>query len=501
MLILWPVRLRAWAVAVALLAIGACSGVSPDEEIALGGGGSVTLWTDSTELFMEYPPLIVGQAEAFAVHLTDLSEFEPLRAGRVTFRFEPTDGGEPVVLTEEAPRFPGIYSPAPEFTRSGVYDLEIDIESSQIRDVVRVRGLQVYSSSDDTPAPGPAGDDGIAFLKEQQWKTPGFRTAVAAQGDVASTLEASGEVSAAAGRLAEVAAPLDGFVDASGVRPSPAPGTHVRRGEVLAVITPALGEAGGTFARARHALREARAEYERARRLYDVGAVPQRRLAEAESGLQAAEEALAGLGGGSGDLVGGQLAIRAPIAGVVTERGIVPGSRVEAGERLFTIVDASVVWLQLQVPAAFAPRVQRTSAATFRVEGAAQEYRTSRVVSVGVVIDRASRTVPVIYEFANEDGSIRVGAVVRAAVHTGERVDGVVIPASAVLDEDGRPIAYVHVEGERFEKRLLAVGGSEGGRAVVLSGIAEGERVVTGAAYQLRLASLSTAVPEHGHGH
>ncbi len=495
------IRFPSAVAAVALVVAVGCSAPNVGEETALGGGGAVTLWTDSTELFMEYPPLIVGRPETFAVHLTDLTDFEPLGSGRVTYRFEPADGGEPVVLTQDEPRSPGIYGPAPEFTRSGVYDLTIEIESPQIRDVIRVTGLQVYARADDTPALAPDANGGILFLKEQQWKTPGFHTAFAARGDIAMSFDVGGEVRAAGGRLAEVAAPIDGFVDASGVRPSPAPGTRVRQGDVLAAITPALGDAGGAYAEARRALREAQAEHERSARLYEVGAVARRRVDEAESTLQAAEEALAGLGGDTGDLVDGKLAIRAPISGVVTERRIVPGSRVAAGEHLFTIIDPSVVWLEVRVPAALAPRVQRTSGATFRLEGGTREYRTRRVISVGAVIDPASRTVPVLYEVGNADASIKVGAIARAAVHTGERVSGVVIPTSAVLDEDGRPIAYVQVEGERFEKRLLTVGGSEGGRTVVLSGIAEGERVVTGAAYQVRLASLSTAVPEQGHAH
>lgn len=495
------IRLPIAVAAVALVAAVGCSEPNLDEETALGGGGAVTLWTDSTELFMEYPPLIVGQPETFAVHLTDLTDFEPLGSGRVTYRFEPADGGEPVVLTQDEPRSPGIYGPAPAFTRAGVYDLTIQIESPQIRDVIRVTGLQVYARADDTPALAPDTNDGILFLKEQQWKTPGFRTAFATHGDIAASFDVGGEVRAAGGRLAEVAAPIDGFVDASGVRRSPAPGTRVRQGDILAAITPALGDAGGAYAEARRALRDARVEHERAARLYDVGAVPRRRVEEAESKLQAAQEALGGLGGDARDLVGGKLAIRAPITGVVTERRIVPGSRVAAGEHLFTIIDASVVWLEVRVPAALAPQVQRTSGATFRLEGGTREYRTRRVISVGAVIDPASRTVLVLYEVGNGDASIKVGAIARAAVHTGERVSGVVIPTSAVLDEDGRPIAYVQVEGERFEKRLLTVGGSEGGRTVVLSGIAAGERVVTGAAYQVRLASLSTAVPEQGHEH
>jgi membrane fusion protein, heavy metal efflux system len=59
----------------------------------------------------------------------------------------------------------------------------------------------------------------------------------------------------------------------------------------------------------------------------------------------------------------------------------------------------------------------------------------------------------------------------------------------------------VQAEGERFEKRELTIGGRDRDRTLVLSGIQRGDRVVTGAAYQVRLASLSTAVPAHGHEH
>jgi multidrug efflux pump subunit AcrA (membrane-fusion protein) len=89
----------------------------------------------------------------------------------------------------------------------------------------------------------------------------------------------------------------------------------------------------------------------------------------------------------------------------------------------------------------------------------------------------------------------------QVAVGTGQQAEGVVISSSAILEEDGRPVAYVQPEGERFEKRELQIGGASGGRTLVLSGIKAGERIVTGAAYQVRLASLSTSVPAHGHEH
>jgi multidrug efflux pump subunit AcrA (membrane-fusion protein) len=112
-----------------------------------------------------------------------------------------------------------------------------------------------------------------------------------------------------------------------------------------------------------------------------------------------------------------------------------------------------------------------------------------------------SRTVPVLYAVENRVGVLKIGMTARVDVGTGERLKGVVIPASAILEEDGRPMAYVQPEGERFERRELVLGGREGGRVLVRSGIKAGERVVTGAAYQVRLASLSTGVPAHGHEH
>jgi RND family efflux transporter MFP subunit len=186
---------------------------------------------------------------------------------------------------------------------------------------------------------------------------------------------------------------------------------------------------------------------------------------------------------------------------VVAERNIAPGSRVEAGTPLFRIVDPTVVWLRTNVPAERAAQVGAGSGASFRLPGYERAYAAPWLVSIGSVIDPQSRTVPIIYEVPNADGTIKVGSTATADIRTNRREQGIVIPTSAILDEDGRAIAYVQAEGERFEKRELAVGGSERGLTLVRSGIKEGERVVTGAAYQVRLASLSTSVPAHGHEH
>ena len=59
---------------------------------------NVTSWTDKTELYMEYPPLVAGRAALFAVHLTRLADFKPLTAGRPQIEFTPDSGGSPAML-------------------------------------------------------------------------------------------------------------------------------------------------------------------------------------------------------------------------------------------------------------------------------------------------------------------------------------------------------------------------------------------------------------------
>lgn len=491
-------RNLATALITTLVCFACAGGQGAENGTAEPPGGSVTLWTDSTELFMEHPALIVGQPARFAVHLTDLTDFAPLISGSITLRFVPRDGGEPTVVTQEAPRIPGIFGLTAEFGRPGVYDLAIQVESPQARDSIAVLGLRVFAGAAEVPA-GEEEGGGIPFLKEQQWKSPGFETAFATDGTVMETFDAAGEIVPAAGRAAEVAAPVGGVIEAEGAGRAPAPGQWVQRGQLLVVLTPALGEAGSAYAQARRELREAEDEHARAARLYAVEAVSQRRLHEAESRLQAAREALAGIAG-AGDATG-RVPIRAPIAGVVASHRVMPGSRVAPGELLFSIVDPSVVWLEVHVPAARAARLSAVPGGTFRLEGGERTYTARRTVSVGSVVDSLTRTLLVLYEAANRDGTIKVGATATVAVGTGAQIRGVVVPSSAILDEDGRPICYVQVSGERFQKRELTLGGNDGTHAVVLSGLRLGERVVSGAAYQVRLASLSTSVPAEGHEH
>jgi multidrug efflux pump subunit AcrA (membrane-fusion protein) len=123
------------------------------------------------------------------------------------------------------------------------------------------------------------------------------------------------------------------------------------------------------------------------------------------------------------------------------------------------------------------------------------------VVYFGPEVDSTTRTVPLVYEVKNPSGRLRLGQALNLYLETARAEEALAIPDAAVVDEEGRPIAFVQVSGETFEKRYLTLGLREGGFIEVKSGLAEGERVATKEAYAIRLASVSTSIPAHGHAH
>ena len=67
---------------------------------------NVTHWTEKSELYMEYPPLVAGRAIRLAVHLTRLNDFQALAAGTPAIEFTPEQGGQPTVLRGSPPSPP-----------------------------------------------------------------------------------------------------------------------------------------------------------------------------------------------------------------------------------------------------------------------------------------------------------------------------------------------------------------------------------------------------------
>ena len=496
-----------------LITVPACQSNEPGHEKddhAHGGGTSVTQWSDKTELFMEYPDLIAGEAATFVIHLSNMADFSAVTEGRLTCVFK-SPAGKNFTYEETAPGRPGIYLPDVTINEAGNYELELRLTGPQVSDTILVSGVQVYESAEAVPHADEAEDgDLISFLKEQQWKID-FCTEPAANHSLTGAIPALGELLPKTQWHAEVPAPANGVMLADQNEQLPSIGQWVKKGAVLAVISPPTNS-DNSLNKIRSEYLLARAEYERAQRLYDQQAIPEKRLEEARL-LYEAQKA-------SYDVIANQIDfgspeddkaaytphfhLKSPIDGFVESIHFHIGENVRSGETLFKITNPRRLLLKVNVPAARIAALQGASDASFKIEGYEQEYQVSRLngrlLSIGSSIDEASRTVPVYFEFDNPGNILKIGMFAEASVKIGEPVQALAIPQSAIFDEDGTPVAYVHVEGESFSRRVLKTGISDLGYTQVLSGISAGERVVTIGGYQVRLASLSSSVPS-GHGH
>jgi RND family efflux transporter MFP subunit len=489
-----------WAItglALTLCACGADEVAVDDAAVELGGSEVITIWTDRTELFFEHPAIIAGApGEPWAVHFTDISTFQAVTEGRLTLEFQGPDGQVHTTVQEEPARA-GVYNPAPSLPSAGMYDLVMILEGPQVEDEIFVGPVQVYASEADLPVLPPTEEVGISFLKEQQWPID-FHTVEAARRVVAPGLEVTGRLEPVPGRTAEVTAPVDGIVRWDENRSAPAAGTWVRAGQRLVRLAPVAGDA--TFAQLRSQAARMEREVARAERLVAAQAAPARRLEEARHDLEVIRAQLAALDAEGSD--GYTLSLTASIGGAVVQRSFVSGQRVDAGTSLLTLVDPSELHVILQVPAVHGEALGDVQAATFTPEGSNRVSRTTRLVSVGAVLDPVRRTVPVTFLVDNPDRRLRPGSLVTGRLLGGEPEPAVAVPSDAVVDEDGLLVAYVQIGGESFERRAVSVGATDGQWTVVLSGVRRGERVVTVGQYQIKLSSLNTSeISDHGHPH
>jgi RND family efflux transporter MFP subunit len=264
------------------------------------------------------------------------------------------------------------------------------------------------------------------------------------------------------------------------------------------------------LAEAQTALALATRDQERAERLTKAGAAPEKRLDEARSAeeqararLAEAEASLAQYNtartGGSSEAEG-LFMVRAPVSGVIAQRDAATGANVASGAILFRVVDAAQVHVVGHVPEAEAARARAVSAAEIEIPGQ-DRVPAGRLASLGKVLDPQSRTLPITFALDNRTLGLAVGQSVFLHLLMETTAPRPVVPAAAVVDDAGRPIVFVQREGETFERRAVTLGPRAGNLVQIVEGLQAGDRVVTTGAYLVRLASLSTSVPAHGHVH
>jgi RND family efflux transporter MFP subunit len=505
-------------ISIAAIGLTACSqkqeappGASKSEPA--GEPLKATIWTDKGELYLEYPALVVNEKVRFAIHLTRLTDFKAVKDAACEVRLT-SDSGSATVFPCDPSTHAGIFGANVQPASAGEASMDIEVTGRDLTTSFEVGPVKIAADAKSAETPEAAKEETISFSKEQQWSLD-FATQVAGEQTLRDNLRVAAETEPRTGGEASVIAPIAGRAITEKTYPV---GTAVTQGMELASILPPTSSSSDlptlqlAEAEGKVSLEQAQRDRQRAERLLAVGAVPARRAEEARAveataqvRLQAALTRLAQYDAtrtADGVETGAKrFLVRAPISGIISEAKAISGSNVEIGTVLFRIVDTDTLFVSGVVPESEFARLRQLSGAEIEMPDGGQIRAARRLVSVGRLVDPQTRTVSVVYEVDNRDRRLAVNQTVFLRLLLVPMGKTPVVPEAALVDDGGRPIVFVQRAGESFARRPVKLGIRNNGMVQVLDGVTGGDRVVTKGAYLIRLASMSSQVPAHGHIH
>lgn len=265
--------------------------------------------------------------------------------------------------------------------------------------------------------------------------------------------------------------------------------TYVERGQRVALgatlaqldirsAKAAAAEAQASVASAKTQLDAARAECERYDGLVARGAITKQEhdRQTASCKQQLAAVAVSQARASSASIAVGDGTIRAPFAGVVTERMVSVGDYVQPSSKVVTLVVSNPLRLQLTVPERRISDVKEGALVTFEAGALPGRIFSGTVRYLGGEVRQATRDLVVEAVVPNGDGALLPGMFVDVSLHAGERPMPVV-PKSAVFDTGQEKSLYV-VKDERLELRIVKLGVEAGDDIALEAGAAAGEVVV-----------------------
>jgi multidrug efflux pump subunit AcrA (membrane-fusion protein) len=168
--------------------------------------------------------------------------------------------------------------------------------------------------------------------------------------------------------------------------------------------------------------------------------------------------------------------IRSPINGIVSDRSVYPGEMPAAGAPIISIVDISQIVARANVPVKEAASIQVGRPA--RITGPDGDL-PGKVTVVSPSVDPSTTTVEVWVQAANPGEKLKPGGTVRVAIIAETIQDTIVVPATALLNADDGGQKVMVIANNVAHERRVSVGVRQGDRVQILSGLQEGEQVVT----------------------
>lgn len=378
--------------------------------------------------------------------------------------------GERKILFYRSPMDPSVHSEAPTKDEMGM-------------DFVPVYDDEVEGGS----AGGVAGRAVVTISSERR-QVLGVRSEEVKKIRLAHRIRTVGRVAVDERRLRHIHTKFDGYVEQLYVDYT---GKLVRRGEpLLSIYSPDLvatqqeyllahrGQAGLAESSVRSAAQGSVDLHEAARQrllLWDI------RPADIEKLEKAGQ-------------VTRTLDVHSDISGYVVQKMAYQGMRVTPADTLYDIADLSHLWVMADVYEYNLPSIALGTEGHINVASIPNREWKGRVTYIAPTVEERTRTIKVRLEVDNTRGDLKPDMYADVFLHV-DLGEGLVVPDGAVINAGDRRLVFLDRGEGRFEPREVRLGTKVNGSGLhVISGLVEGDRVVTAANFLLDSESSLKAV-------
>lgn len=186
------------------------------------------------------------------------------------------------------------------------------------------------------------------------------------------------------------------------------------------------------------------------------------------------------------------MTIRAPASGSVTDKMVIEGKRIEAGEPLFKIIDHSVVWvygevyeyemphIKIGLSARLSPSYSPTDVYTARIE---HIYSHLGAIRYAPEEGTEARTAKIRFELPNHGHRLKLGMYLNVEINVDLAQNAIAVPETAVIDTGVRQVVIIDRRDGTFEPRIVSAGARADGYQEILSGVKQGEWVISSATF------------------
>ncbi|MGV8830207.1 MAG: efflux RND transporter periplasmic adaptor subunit [Breznakibacter sp.] len=458
---------------------------------------SYTLFSNDYELFVEFPPLTIGQTSTFAAHFTRLNTYKPVSEGTLTVSI--VKGNKGIRHSVNSPSSPGIFRPALQPLETGTYRLIFELVSQTGNVIFEIPQVQVYANAQEAANASreTANGDEISYLKEQAWKAD-FATQEVSLKPFYSVIHTSAKVSGQPQSSVIVNSPAEGQITLFAVV-----GQSVKKGGLLAVVAGSGIEnnINTTLTERKISFEKSRSDFLRTQPLAANQAVSQKDFLQIEAQYKQDSLRYYQL---ANQVSQNGLKITSPIDGFISQVSASNGQFVNNGAVVYNVGGKSKMLIEAFVNQADFLKVDGIFDANFSFSDWKESITLSelngKVSSNNAFVSENNTRIPVTFSVLN-NGKLMPGMFLETYLKTGKKENALVVPLSSIIEEQGQYFVFVQTGGESFLKRQIEITNTDGIYTEIASGLAVGERIVSKGAYQIKLAAMAGDLPLHGHTH